>query len=367
MPAMVLLRDLAGRFILVNRQYEAVYGVSNDEVRGRTISEVDSLTAIDMAPVAAAAHDRDVIASNLTIEQELTVHIDGRDRVFAAVKFPINDHSGEIVAVGGVELDITERKHHEAELAELVRTVEMARDRAMQATETKSQFLASASHELRTPLNAIMGFTRLVRRHTEGTLDGRDAENLDKILASSENLLALINDLLDLSRIEAGRQTVDPSRFDVGPLTAECIDTAEPLIGADVELIASVEEGLSIYSDRDKVRQILINLLSNAIKFTDSGTVTLRAARDDDHVVIEVADTGIGIPAEALERIFDEFHQHETQGRQVQRGTGLGLTISRQLAHLLGGELTVTSTLGEGSVFTVVLPVRYEPHQASAA
>jgi ammonium transporter len=367
MPAMVLLRDLEGRFILINRQYEAAYGVTNDEVRGLTLPEVDALTPGDINPDISAAHDREVIEHNRTIEHELTVRLGDGDHVFASVKFPINDHAGRIVAVGGIELDITERKQYEAELAELVRTVELARDQAMSATQAKSQFLASASHELRTPLNAIMGFTRLVQRHTVGALDDRDTENIDKILVSAENLLALINDLLDLSRIEAGRQDVDPSEFDVEPLVAECVGTLEPLVGSNVELVMDVDEGLSMYTDPDKVRQILINLLSNAVKFTDRGSVTAAVKARGNDVVFEVADTGIGIPPEALERVFDEFQQQATKGRDIQRGTGLGLTISRQLARLLGGDVTVASVVGGGSTFTVSLPARYQPPQVSAA
>jgi len=365
MPAMVLLRDLEGRFILVNRGYEEAYGVTNDEVRGRTLFEIEPI-----APVYAeinVAQDQRVIEEKRTIEQELTVRIGGKDRVFASVKFPIDDHAGNIVAVGGVELDITERKEHEAELAELVRTVEQARDQAMAATQTKSQFLASASHELRTPLNAIMGFTSLVKRHTAGALDERDAENIDKILVSAENLLALINDLLDLSRIEAGRQEVDPIEFDVYPVVAECVATIEPLIGPDVELVTEGDRGLSLYTDRDKLRQILINLLSNAVKFTDQGTVTASMEARGSSIVLKVIDTGIGIPPEAIERVFDEFQQQATEGRDVQRGTGLGLTISRRLARLLGGDITVTSVVGAGSTFTVSIPARYQPSQASAA
>jgi PAS domain S-box-containing protein len=367
MPAMVLLRDLEGKFILINRQYEAAYGVTNDQVRGKTLPEVDALTPGGINPEISAAHDREVIEHNRTIEHELTVRLGDGDHVFASVKFPINDHAGRIVAVGGIELDITERKEHEAELAELVRTVEQARDQAMAATETKSQFLANASHELRTPLNAIMGFTSLVKRHTAGALDQRDAENIDKILVSAENLLALINDLLDLSRIEAGRQEVDPIEFDVYPVVAECVHTIEPLVGSDVELVTKGDRGLSMYTDRDKLRQILINLLSNAVKFTDEGTVTASMEVRGSNIVLEVIDTGIGIPPEAIERVFDEFRQQVTKGRDVQRGTGLGLTISRQLARLLGGDITVTSVVGAGSTFTVSIPARYEPSQASAA
>jgi len=359
MPAMVFLRDLEGRFILVNRQYEAVYAVSNDELRGKNLSEVIEFYSMDLDHAMNERHDEEVIRRNTTVEREFTVQVGRKDHVFAGVKFPINDHTGKIVAVGGIELDITDRKQHEAELAELVRTVEMARDQAMQATELKSQFLASASHELRTPLNAILGFTRLVRRHTVDIVDDRDSENLDKILNSSENLLALINDLLDLSRIEAGRLEIHTAEVDIEGLVVECASTMEPLLGEGVDFHTRVSGGLTMFTDGDKLRQILINLLSNAIKFTDEGSVTIAVTAQDSQVMFEVIDTGVGIPLDALERVFGEFQQQSTEGRKAQRGTGLGLSISRQLARLLGGDIELESAVGVGSTFRVRIPVHY--------
>ncbi len=365
MPAMVFLRDLEGRFIVVNRQYEAAYGVSNEEVRGKTLSEITQISSIDLDPIINQEHDQEVVRLNTSVEREYTVPLDGRNHIFAAIKFPINDHTGKVVAVGGIELDITDRKQHEAELAELVRTVEMARDQAMHATKIKSQFLANASHELRTPLNAILGFTRLVRRHTVDIVDDRDSENLDKILNSSENLLALINDLLDLSRIEAGRLEVNASEIDVGELVDECVGTLEPLVGEDVELNTSVPVGLAMFTDGDRLRQILINVLSNAVKFTDEGSVSIITTSQDHQVLFEVTDTGIGIPSDALESVFAEFQQQKTEGKKV--GTGLGLTISRQLARLLGGDIEVVSTVGIGSTFRIRIPARYTAPRASVA
>ena len=367
MPAMVFLRDLEGRFILVNRQYEAVYAVSNDDLRGKNLTEVIEFYSIDIDHVMNERHDQEVIRRNTSVEREFTVQVGGKAHVFAGVKFPINDHTGKIVAVGGVELDITDRKQHEAELAELVRTVEMARDQAMQATELKSQFLANASHELRTPLNAILGFTRLVRRHTVDVVDDRDSENLEKILNSSENLLALINDLLDLSRIEAGRLEVHPSDVEIEVLVAECASTMEPLLGDRVRFDKRVSSGLTMFTDGDKLRQILINLLSNAIKFTDEGSVTIAVAAQDGQVMFEVIDTGVGIPQDALERVFGEFQQQKTEGREAHRGTGLGLSISRQLARLLGGDIELESAVGVGSTFRVQIPVHYSAPSESAA
>jgi signal transduction histidine kinase/DNA-binding response OmpR family regulator len=253
----------------------------------------------------------------------------------------------------GVFTDVTELKHREEELA-------AARDEAMAATQAKSQFLASMSHELRTPLNAIIGFTRLVMRRSKDTLPAKQYENLEKVLVSAEHLLSLINTVLDLAKIEAGRIEANPSEFPLEPLLDLCLTTVEPMVKADrVRLIKDVQGPLPVlYTDQGKLKQILINLLSNAAKFTETGSITLRGRRLGERVEVAVADTGSGIPKAALELVFEEFRQVDGGSERVQKGTGLGLTISRRLARLLGGDITVESDLGQGSTFTITLPVR---------
>jgi CheY-like chemotaxis protein/anti-sigma regulatory factor (Ser/Thr protein kinase) len=210
-------------------------------------------------------------------------------------------------------------------------------------------------------MNAIIGFTRLVMRRSREVLAPRQYENLEKILVSAEHLLSLINDILDLAKVEAGRIEVYPVDFDLGPLISECLHTVEPMRKSEqVRLVQTVAADVpGLCTDRDKVRQILMNLLGNAVKFTHSGTITITARGDNGVVVVAVADTGIGIPAEALEHIFVEFQQVDSSTTRAYGGTGLGLTISRQLARLMGGDITVQSTLGVGSTFTLTLPRRY--------
>jgi signal transduction histidine kinase len=199
------------------------------------------------------------------------------------------------------------------------------------ASRHKSAFLANMSHELRTPLNAIIGFTRIVMRRAQDQLEPKQYDNLGKILSSAQHLLSLINSVLDLAKVEAGRIEVNAGELHLAPLLEQCLRSIEPLI----------------------------NLLSNGAKFTARGSIRVRARHAGGVVSIEVADTGIGIPADKLESIFEEFEQVDASSTRVHGGSGLGLAIARRLARLMGGELQAQSALGAGSTFTLTLPVRY--------
>ncbi len=251
--------------------------------------------------------------------------------------------------------------------AQLYTEARQARADAEQANAAKSAFLANMSHELRTPLNAIIGFTRIVRRKAEGVLPEKQTENLDKVLLSAEHLLNLINTVLDIAKIEAGRMDVLAANFRIAALIDLCANTTQPLLRSAVTLEKQVDENLNIiYSDQDKIRQIVLNLLSNAAKFTHEGRILITANRNGDNVQIAVADTGIGISDEALPRIFKEFQQADSSTTRQYGGTGLGLSISRNLARLLGGDLTVQSELGKGSTFTLVVPLQYRSKSLQA-
>ena len=229
------------------------------------------------------------------------------------------------------------------------------------ASRHKSEFLANMSHELRTPLNAIIGFTRIVMRRSQEKLEPLQYENLEKILTSGQHLLALINSILDLSKIEAGRIEVHPGHVGLAPVLEQCVRTVEPLVKADtVRLVKEFDQALSeMYVDEEKLRQIIINLLSNAAKFTERGSIRLQAHAANGSVAIAVADTGTGIPADKLSLIFEEFEQADASSTRVHGGTGLGLAIARRLARLMGGDIAVESTLGSGSTFTLTLPLHY--------
>jgi signal transduction histidine kinase len=230
--------------------------------------------------------------------------------------------------------------------------------------ERKSRFLASMSHELRTPVNAIVGFARIVLRQAAAILPERQKDNLEKIRESSDHLLHLINDILDLSKIEAGRMDINPAPIDVKHLIKSCCATVSPLVGTDVSLTCEIPDDLPQANiDGLRLKQILINLLSNAIKFTEKGTITVSASQNvlpegGASLTLTVSDSGIGISADDLADIFDEFRQVKGSDKQ-HKGTGLGLSISRKMAELMGGTIRVESELGRGSIFTVTLPAVY--------
>jgi signal transduction histidine kinase len=237
--------------------------------------------------------------------------------------------------------------------------LEEARDQALAAARLKSEFLANISHELRTPLTAILGFSSLLRRNHHGTCDVRQLKHLDRIHQNGQHLLAMINDLLDLSKIEAGKVSISLEQVHPGAIIEQVVDTLLPLAAEqDIDLEEIIGDGLPTFqSDPIRLHQILLNLGSNAIKFTHHGGVTLAAQNEGDTVVFRVRDTGIGIPANALEAIFDEFRQVDGSITREYSGTGLGLSVSRQLARLLGGDIEVVSHEGEGSTFTLRLPL----------
>jgi len=200
-----------------------------------------------------------------------------------------------------------------------------------------------------------------VMRRGQPVLPQKQYENLEKILTSAGHLLGLINSILDLSKIEAGRMEVRPAEFTLEPLIDLCLKTIEPLLKRGVQLAKEIEEGrIVLFTDQEKLRQILINLLSNAAKFTEAGEIRVRAVAREGKLRLVVADTGTGIPASALALIFEEFRQVDNGNARAHKGTGLGLSISRRLAALLGGEIKVESKLGIGSTFTLTIPMRLD-------
>ena len=231
-----------------------------------------------------------------------------------------------------------------------------ANEQIQEATRHKSQFLARMSHDLRTPMNAIIGYTRILIRRVKDQLDPRQFQNLENIQLSANNLLILINDILDLSRIESGRVDLKPEAVDLPQLIDECAASVESLLKPGVELKRQVDAPATLTTDADLLRRIVMNLLGNAVKFTEAGRITLSLSAQNGGVQLAITDTGVGIPPEDLPYIFEEFRQVDGQGDvKVQEGSGLGLAIVRKSVELLGGTIEAESTVGQGTTFTLQL------------
>ena len=258
---------------------------------------------------------------------------------------------------------------------ENVRLFDEIQDKSRQlaeASQHKSQFLANMSHELRTPLNAIIGVTEMLREDAEALK--QDVEPLDRVLGAGRHLLALINDILDLSKIEAGRMELHLETFALAPLIDDVVKTIEPLAaknGNQVAVHCDAAIG-TMHADQMRLRQALLNLMSNANKFTEHGTITIDARQGQengrDWITLAVADTGIGMTPEQMGKLFQEFSQASSTTASKYGGTGLGLAISRRFCQMMGGDITVESEPGRGSTFTIRLPRIVEaPKEAVAA
>jgi PAS domain S-box-containing protein len=294
---------------------------------------------------------------------------DGEYRIFSVRGAPVRDRNGEIREWVGTCDDVTDqreaqralqRAHDELEqkVEERTRRLREANVRLRELDRLKSEFLATMSHELRTPLNSIIGFTHIIREGLAGPVNDEQKKQLSMVGNSAAHLLTLINDLLDLSRIESGRMEMAENDVDCGQLLTEIRQTLEPLAQSkDLALSIIVDaEATRLRTDRKKLFQILLNLANNAVKFTEKGGVTVRLSRTQSALVFDVIDSGIGIREENLSLLFEAFRQIEGSSRRRYEGTGLGLHLSLRLARLLGGDIRVTSEFGAGSTFSLVIP-----------
>ena len=266
------------------------------------------------------------------------------------------------------------------ENARLFEALQEANDQLAEASRHKSQFLANMSHELRSPLNAIIGYSEMLQEEVEDLGEETLIPDLQKVNAAGKHLLGLINDILDLSKIEAGRMDLDLTTFEISRLVQDVAAIVQPLVekNGNSLVVTCPDDVGAMQADQTKLRQTLFNLLSNAAKFTDHGRIELRVARgelrvEDEHgaghllathnsqlVTFAVSDTGIGMTEEQLSRLFEAFSQGEASTRSRYGGTGLGLAISRHFCRLMGGDLTAESVHGQGSTFTVRLPAVVE-------
>src|SRR5262249_49932079 len=254
-----------------------------------------------------------------------------------------------------------------AEIEQRILVLTEQNRRQVQEAHSRARFLASMSHEMRTPMNAIIGFTSLLLEDPDLQLSERHRRSLERVSRNARELLELINNVLDLSKIEAGRMDVFSEPADLRMLIERAVGVAEPLReGRPIRLTVEADNGLpALRTDRTKLQQILINLLSNALKFTQEGEVKVTAIQPGPETIqISVIDTGIGIAENDIPRVFDEFHQVGSSVRNGKSGTGLGLAITRRLTELIGGAIEVSSKLGQGSRFTLTIPVEIEGRPA---
>jgi two-component system sensor histidine kinase/response regulator len=328
----ISVKDREGHYLLVNDEWRRAMGQEGVEVVGRTD---DELFPADIA-AAIRVTDLEILRSGEPGEFERDAATGGR--AFQLVKFPLKAPDGTVYATGTMGTDVSDRRRALAD--------------AVEASRSKSEFLANMSHEIRTPLNGVIGMTELL---LSSDLTSRQREYALTAANSGEALLDVINDILDFSKIEAGKLELDHHDFDLREAVEDTCEMLAPQAhGKNIELMAWIDDDVPamVNGDRGRLRQVLTNLLSNAIKFTEAGEVTVRVRRERGHIRFDVTDTGIGISRAAIGRLFDSFAQADTSTTRRYGGTGLGLTISRQLVELMGGEIAVTSTLGDGSTFT---------------
>ena len=339
-PVAIVVLDTAHDIVSCNPAFVRLYGYEQNEVVGRNLDDLISTETTRSEAVAITQH----------VLQEGAVRSIGRRRRkdgsvvdVEVLGVPVRVE-GQLVGLMGLYHDITE--------------LSRARKDAEEANSAKSQFLANMSHELRTPLNAIIGYSEMLEEETTELGHPELTPDLRRIRTAGKHLLALINDILDLSKIEAGKTELYLETFDVAGMVEDVVTTVRPLVekNANVLVVSAGAPG-SIHADLTKVRQMLLNLLSNACKFTEHGTIRLEVERDAGDISFRVRDSGIGMTDVQLSRLFEAFAQAESSTSKRYGGTGLGLAISRRFARLMGGDITVASEPGQGSTFTIRLPV----------
>ena len=247
----------------------------------------------------------------------------------------------------------------ERKVADRTQELTVANDKLAEASQLKSRFLANVNHELRTPLSSIIGYARLLRRETEKQISRVQLENLEDLLRNAERLLSLIDSLLDFAKIEAGKVELKLEAVEIDRLIREAAVSLEPMLSANsVRIVRDITPDIAaLYTDREKLHQIILNLLGNAVKFTDHGEIRVSAYQQNGDLKLSVADTGIGINQADMSRIFEEFDRGRLSSAAGYRGTGLGLAIVKRLVDILGGSIAVESEVGKGSTFTLTLPV----------
>ena len=362
-PDAIIEVDRQGRIVLANAVTEKLFGYTREELLGRN---VDAL--IPEGPAGRhSAHRANYWANPQTrpMGHALTLQARRKDGATFPVEISLSPvKSGRTFRVTAIIRDVTLQRVAEDKIREANLQLEQRNREVERANRLKSEFLASMSHELRTPLHTIIGFSELLAEGAEGPLNDRQARFVGHVHQDALHLLELINDILDLSKIEAGRMELQSERFDALAVINDAVGSIHPMAEAkNITVNNRVQSPQFIFADRVRFREILTNLLSNAVKFTpEHGAVRLDCEPFSDYgndmVSFSVSDTGIGIAPEDHEAIFDTFRQVGPTTRGVREGTGLGLAIVRRLVEMHGGTIELESEPGKGSRFTFTMPVR---------
>ena len=339
-----------------NKQMEVLTGCTRDELIGAPFSNYFT------DPQLAETAIKRVLGEKKITDFELVArHMDGKETTVSCNATTFYDRDRKLQGVFAAARDVSERNRLDLELQAKNEELECARTVADKSSLTKSEFLANMSHELRTPLNSVIGFSEVLQDQLFGPINDKQQEYVKNILISGRHLLSLINDILDLSKVESGKMGLELTQF---PLRETVVASMTMLRekamkdGLELRLDFVAEADLSILADQRKLKQILFNLLSNAVKFTPrGGTVELCVLRDGDFIEVAVTDTGIGIRGEDIPKLFQAFTQLESAYTKGFEGTGLGLTLTRQLVELHGGRIWVKSEFARGSRFSFTIPI----------
>jgi PAS domain S-box-containing protein len=338
----------------LNKRYPPDYGGPTGVGQVMRTGQPEIYPEISDQMLVAGARDGEHLAimRELQIKSALVVPMIARGRTLGALTLISTDTGRRYGEVDqSLAMELATRAAIAIDNAQLYRS-------ALAASDAKSAFLATMSHELRTPLNAIIGYQSLLAEGINGSLNASQLAQLARVRASADHLLSLIDEVLTFSRVDAGKEVVRSDEVQLGPIVAEALTMVTPLAEAKGLRLQNETIDARLLTDSGKVRQILLNLLSNAIKFSDDGDIVVRSRLNGDSVAVSIADPGIGIAPENLEKIFDPFWQVEQRSTRRIGGTGLGLSVSRSLARLLGGEVSVESGVDKGSTFTLTLPAK---------
>ena len=355
LPSFINLKDTDGRYLLINRKHSEVFGLPQDQIKGKVISELFP----EKHATSAELQEHQVLALKTSVTHERQVTINNKTLDFLVTKFPIFDDNGDIIRIGTIGTDFTEFKETQAAMMTAKADAEAAKDEAEAANRSKSDFLAAMSHDLRTPLNAIIGFADAIGLQYFGPINKKYQEYAKDIRWSGEHLLSLIGDILDVTILESGSLVIHKEDISMNDVVHECekiISGQAKSLGIELEIYVP-DQPLTFYADRRATIKIILNLLANALKFTPSGgKISLSASKTDDHCILEVSDSGIGIPADQIAVVTNPFYRGKASPYTTQDGVGLGLSIVKSLVQLHDGTLDIHSLINKGTTVTVSYP-----------